>query len=407
MALLPIPTPMPAHMSKPTSKPTSKSTLPKPQAHDQALSQQLAYLIQQTIKNTGGYISFAQFMQMALYTPNLGYYSGGATKFGAAGDFITAPEMSPIFAKTIANQVAQVLVTTQGNVLELGAGSGKLATDLLLALQQLSALPKQYFVLEVSNHLRQIQFDYCLKNLPSELFKKIVWLETLPVSFVGLIVGNEVLDAVPAHIVQKTPQGWREQYIAWDEAKQTFFSLLKPLSVPTMCTHLPQNLPNDYITEVNPAANGLVNSLLACIKQGVLLLIDYGFNAAEYYHPQRNLGTLMCHYQHYAHSQPLINIGLQDITTHINFSAIAEAGVSQGHILAGFCSQAQFLINCGILDILQRLSAESLGYMQQTAAVQKLLSPAEMGDLFKVMAFIKQLDVPLIGFKSGDKSHTL
>jgi SAM-dependent MidA family methyltransferase len=394
------------------------ASLPIPSPASQALSQQLANLIQQKIKDNNGWIDFATFMRMALYTPSLGYYSGGATKFGQGGDFVTAPEISPLFAKTLARQAEQILAATQGNILELGAGTGKLAADLLLELQELNSLPSQYFILEVSDYLRQVQRETCEKALPNELFKKLVWLETLPEKFNGLILANEVLDAIPVHILHKTPEGWRERGVAFQKNLDEKFDfvwkdndLTQPNIAENLAQYLPQDLPENYITEVCPAASALVRSLVEMLETGVILLIDYGFGAAEYYHPQRNQGTLMCHYQHYAHSNPLINVGLQDITAHVNFSQIASVSdmlcEAHGIRLAGYVNQAQFLINCGILTILQRHSTEDVAYIKLAAAAQKLMSPAEMGELFKVIGFTKNLDAPLLGFKSGDKTHTL
>ena len=390
-------------------------SLASPQA--QALSQQLAQLIQQKIKNAGGWISFAEFMQMALYTPGLGYYAGGAQKFGMEGDFVTAPEISPLFAQTVAAQAAQVLAAGDAkninlNVLELGAGTGKLAVDLLLELQVLDALPKQYFILEVSTHLRQVQCETCQAKLPQHLYEKLVWLNELPKTFNGLVLGNEVLDAIPAHIVHKTASGWCERGITFNHDFEWQDSALSQPNLPEdLASHLPDDLPIGYITEVNPAACALVRSLGEMLETGAILLIDYGFGAAEYYHPQRSQGTLMCHYQQLAHDNPLTLIGLQDITAHVDFTSIAsvldmpcEATTMR---LAGYVNQAQFLINCGILNILQRYSAEDIEYMKLAATAQKLLSPAEMGELFKVICLTKNIDEPLIGFTHGDKAHTL
>ncbi len=378
--------------------------LPIPSREAQAHSAQLAELIRTNIAQAGGWISFETFMQMALYTPNLGYYAGGTKKFGHGGDFVTAPEISPLFAKTLARQTAQVLACSDANILELGAGTGKLAADLLLELQDLDALPSQYFILEVSAYLRQVQRETCKKNLPNALFAKLVWLKTLPKKFNGLIFGNEVLDAIPAHILHKTAEGWRERGVSfisefvWQDAD---------LSAPNLTENLPNDLPENYITEVCPAAPALVTSLAECLESGAILLIDYGFPAREYYHPQRNQGTLMCHFQHYAHDNPLINVGLQDITAHVNFTQIAMLCEPTSMRLAGYVNQAQFLMNCGILDILAQHSPDSPQYMQLAAAAQKLLSPAEMGELFKVICFTKNIDVQLVGFAQGDKSHTL
>jgi SAM-dependent MidA family methyltransferase len=387
--------------------------LPIPSIEAQAQSAQLAVLIEQKIAQADGWISFREFMHMALYTPGLGYYAGGAKKFGRGGDFVTAPEISSLFAQTIARQYAQLesnihAASSAGalgcNILELGAGTGKLAADLLLELEVLDALPHRYFILEVSDYLRQIQRETCEKKLSTELFEKLVWLEILPEKVNGLILANEVLDAIPVHILHKAESGWRERGVAFDG---DFVWLDKDLSQANLVDNLPQDLPLDYVTEVCPAASALVASLAECLESGAILLIDYGFSAREYYHPQRNAGTLMCHYQQLAHDNPLVNVGLQDITAHVNFSQIEMLCEAISMRLAGHANHAQFLINCGILDILAQHSPDSLQYMQLAGAAQKYLSPAEMGELFKVIALTKNIDVPLIGFKSGDKTHTL
>ena len=388
--------------------------LPTPSAESHYYSQQLCELVQKKIIASDGWINFADFMQMALYTPELGYYSGELPKFGNAsnggGDFVTAPQLTPLFAQSSAKQVAQVLSLTQGDVLELGAGTGELAADLLLALAHLEQLPNQYAILEVSSHLRSIQQENLKQKLPIALFEKVIWLDTLPTNFVGMILGNEVLDAIPVHLLVKKEGKLFERGVGFDH---DFKWQDYPLQNNALSKQLEAvQLPDDYVTEVCPAASGLIRSLASALKTGVILMIDYGFSASEYYHPQRNEGTLMCHYQHYAHSNPFINLGLQDITAHVNFTAIAAAGLAQGLSLHGYCNQAQFLINCGILDLLSLISPEHIEtYMPMSTAVQKLLSPAEMGDLFKVISFTKNLaendDLLLLGFVSGDKSHTL
>ncbi len=386
------------------------SSLPIPNADAQAHSQQLALLIQDSISQHGGWLSFADFMQMALYTPSLGYYSGGAKKFGVGGDFVTAPEISPLFAQAFANQVAQVLIETQGDVLELGAGSGKLAVDLLLSLQALNQLPSHYYILEVSAYLRQVQLETMQKSLPEALFERVVWLDTLPADFVGVMLGNEVLDAVPVHLVYKpTPADSQLLYERGVSFNGSFYWQDQPLASGEIFDLAnAHELPDDYLTEISPAAIGLVSSLGSSLKHGAIMMVDYGFSAREYYHPQRNLGTLMCHYQHYAHIDPLVYVGLQDITAHVDFTSVADAGEHNGLELMGFCSQAQFLMNCGILEIMSQVSPHDMArYAPLAAAAQKLLSPAEMGDLFKVIALGKGLNQALIGFSSGDKSHTL
>ncbi|ACT47202.1 class I SAM-dependent methyltransferase [Methylotenera mobilis] len=386
------------------------SSLPIPNADAQALSQQLALLIQDKISQNGGWLSFADYMHMALYTPGLGYYSGGAKKFGMGGDFVTAPEISPLFAQAMANQVAEVLVQTQGDVLELGAGSGRLAVDLLLALQALNQVPSHYFILEVSTYLRQVQRETIQQHLPVALAECVVWLGSLPDNFVGVMLGNEVLDALPVHLLYKPAAteapALCERGVAFNGE---FYWQDQPLPAGNLLDlAATYDLPDDYLTEVSPAATGLIASLADALKHGAIIMVDYGFSAREYYHPQRNLGTLMCHYQHYAHVDPLVYVGLQDITAHVDFSSVASAGEHSGLAVMGFCSQAQFLMNCGILDIMSQISPHDMArYAPLAAAAQKLLSPAEMGDLFKVIALGRGLGLALLGFASGDKSHTL
>jgi SAM-dependent MidA family methyltransferase len=387
------------------------NTLPTPSVEAQKHSQQLITLIQKTVNAQKGWISFAEFMHLALYAPSLGYYSAGSQKFGdsktGGGDFVTAPQISPLFAQTLSNQIAPVLNITQGNILELGAGTGKLAADILLTLAENGSAPTKYFILEVSDHLRQVQLETLQNKLPQDLVQRVEWLTELPSNFNGVMIGNEVLDAIPVHIVHVKDGGIYERGIviegeefAWQDmvlSEQSLFDVVSKL-----------NLPEGYVTEVCPAASGLITSLAHSLQQGIILMIDYGFSAREYYHPQRNQGTLMCHYQHYAHSDPFINLGLQDITAHVDFTSMAHAGVNNGLALSGFCSQAQFLMNCGILELMSQVSPHDMArYAPLAAAAQKLLSPAEMGDLFKVIAFSKNIDEPLIGFVSGDKSHTL
>ena len=388
------------------------STLPTPSRDAQKHSLQLQALIQQTIKQADGWIDFAQFMQLALYAPKLGYYSAGNQKFGTGGDFVTAPEISALYGQTLAQQVAQILALSKGSIMELGAGTGRLAVELLHALEHLNCLPDHYYILDVSDHLRQVQLEYLQDRLSPQLLRCVVWLNQLPATFTGVVLGNEVLDAIPVHIVHTKTQGLCERGVMlteqglawsdkpWDDAPASGRNLLEEITK--------QSLPKGYISEFCPAANGLIASLAIMLERGVILMIDYGFSASEYYHPQRNLGTLMCHYQHYAHTDPLLNIGLQDITAHVNFSSIAYSGVDNGLHLSGFCSQAQFLMNCGILELMAQVSPSDMArYAPLAAAAQKLLSPAEMGDLFKVIAFSKNMQVPLLGFTTGDKAHTL
>ena len=386
------------------------STLPTPSAEAKKHSDQLTSFIQQKILEAGGWIDFAQFMQLALYAPHLGYYSAGNQKFGDSkkrgGDFVTAPEISPLFAQTVSKQVEQILREVDGDILELGAGTGKLAADVLLTLARLSNLPRHYFILEVSNHLRQVQLETLQKILPQDLMQRVAWLDALPAKFEGVVVANEVLDAIPMHMIHAQRQGLSERGVAWRDG---FIWQDNPMvRDDLLAAASKQRLAEGYVTEFCPAARGLIASIAGMLERGIVLMIDYGFSAREYYHPQRNQGTLMCHYQHYAHTDPLINVGLQDITAHVDFTSIAYAGVNHGLTLGGFCSQAQFLMNCGILDIMSLVSPQDMAsYAPLASAAQKLLSPAEMGDLFKVIAFSKNFQEPLIGFVNSDKSHTL
>ena len=385
---------------------TISSKLPALDALAQQQCERVVAHIKQQIEQQSGWITFADYMQMALYTPQLGYYSGDTNKFGSTGDFVTAPEISPLFARAVANQVSQVLSISGGDVLELGAGTGKLAIGVLQRLHALGQLPDHYYILDVSANLRERQQKNMKQSLPEEVFSRVHWLDTLPETMTGVVLGNEVLDAIPVHIVRWKNGQWLErgvayaQGLAWQDRPLQDLSLVKHIDS--------SQLPDDYVTEICPAAQGLIASLAAMLQQGLILKIDYGFAMREYYHPQRIQGTLMCHFQHHAHDDPFFNPGLQDITAHVDFTAIAETGLVHGLDCAGYTSQAQFLINCRILQMLEEISPEASGrYLPMVAAVQKLLSPAEMGELFKVLALTKGFEVPLEGFVQGDKRHQL
>ena len=370
--------------------------------------------IVRSIEGAGGWISFARYMELALYTPALGYYCGGPRKFGASGDFVTAPEISPLFARTLAIQVAQIMAASAPDIIEAGAGSGALAAELLLELARRDALPERYAILELSGELRQRQRETLAERAP-QLAGRVVWLDALPESFSGVVVGNELLDALPVHLVV-----WRETgdaagkeagiaergvalnaagRIEWQErpAKGALLAAAQALPVAA-----------PFVSEINLAARAWTAEWGRILKQGVLLLIDYGFPQGEYYHPQRSAGTLMCHYRHHAHGDPFWMPGLNDITAHVDFTAVIEAGHDAGLALLGYTTQAQFLLNCGITDLLARcLPDEPALYMPLAAGVQKLIGPAGMGELFKVMALGRNLAEPLIGFRSGDRSHAL
>jgi len=384
--------------------------LPQPTFAATQHSQQLIDLIEAKMAKTG-WISFDEYMNLALYTPNLGYYAAGLQKFGSGGDFTTAPEMSPLFGQVLANQIAEVLAQTKGSIIELGAGTGKLALSILCSLDEMDHLPEHYYIVDVSSHLQQVQKETLQAGLPAELFKRVVWLTALPEDFIGVVIGNEVLDALPVHLIHQSQGALAERGITvrggkldWQDLPIKNTETDKAL-IRAVAQH---HFPDDYTTEICLAAAGLIKTLAQMLQKGALIFIDYGFSAHAYYHPQRNRGTLMCHYQQYVHDDPLINVGLQDITAHVNFTQIADVAVEYGLEVAGYTNQATFLMNCGILAEMSKISPDDIRqYAPMASAVQKLLSPAEMGELFKVIVLTKEIDEQLLGFKHGDKTHTL
>ena len=344
-------------------------------------------------------------MDLALYAPGLGYYSAGARKLGAAGDFTTAPELSDLFGHTLAQQVAEILGEGLTEILEVGAGSGALAASLLEELERLDALPTRYLILELSADLRERSRDTLAARVP-HLLERVAWLNQLPPSFSGVVLGNEVLDAMPVHLIQKNPGSTDEIGVEFSDGEFRFAH--RPASEVLLQTVATLHLPDNYRSEIGLAAEGFMRSLGACLTKGVAIFIDYGFSSDEYYHPQRNEGTLMCHYRHRANTDPFFLPGLQDITAHVDFSAIAKAATGAGLQLAGFTTQANFLINCGITEILSRMPASDfLQYLPLSNQANRLLSPAEMGDLFKAIAFSRDFDNPLLGFARGNRQHTL
>jgi SAM-dependent MidA family methyltransferase len=382
------------------------ATLPAPSPDALAHSAKLNELIRQDIAAQGGWIPFSRFMELALYAPGLGYYTAGSRKFGETGDFITAPELSALFGRTVARQLVEVMQISTPHILELGAGSGKLALDILGELEKLDALPESYSILEVSADLRERQQALLNERLP-HLAARIHWLDALPEKISGAVIGNEVLDALPVHLlywsngrILERGVGRKDEGFFWQDRlpeNEALLDAAKKIIVP-----------DDYLSEVSMAARGLVASLCERLDKGVLLFIDYGFGAREYYHPQRTRGTLMCHYRHYVHDDPFYLPGLQDITAHVDFSAVAEAAIDHGAHLLGYVTQAHFLINNGLADLMREVSPEDVrAYQPLSAQMQKLTSPAEMGELFKVIALGKGMDEPLQSFIPGDRSRLL
>ena len=380
----------------------AESALPPPPPEARAHSQALAELIAGSIVAERDWIPFSRFMELALYAPGLGYYSAGARKFGAEGDFVTAPEISPVFGQCLAIQARQVMEATGGGILELGPGSGALAGDIFAELKSQSALPMKYQLLEVSPDLRERQRERLQQRFPDD-FHRFEWIDTLPEKITGLVIANEVLDVIPCAIVKRN---WRrieergviltEAGFAWDDQRcQQEAVRLRASQV------LPPG-DYDYVTEVNFAAEGLVRTVAERMDAAVALFIDYGFAQREYYHPQRSMGTLRCHYRHRFHGDPFFMPGLQDITAHVDFTAMARAAESGGAEVAGYTTQAYFLISCGLAMIVSGAEpGMTLSRLKHTSAVNRLISPAEMGELFKVLGITRGVDRPLQGFQSA------
>jgi SAM-dependent MidA family methyltransferase len=341
--------------------------------------------IRAEIAGAGGWISFARYMELALHAPGLGYYSRGARQFGAEGDFVTAPELGSLFGRTLARQLKEL----EGPILELGAGSGALAEAVV------KELDREYFILETSGALRERQ--------ARRLGDRVRFLERLPERFRGVIIANEVVDAIPVHAVAWRANGVMERGVGtdlhWEERPATgeVLQAAKAIGVP---------LP--YESELGLAARGWMRTLGEHLEHGAIFIIDYGFPHHEYYHPQRSMGTLMCHTRHRAHGDPFLRPGEQDITAHVDFSALAGAAREGGLDILGYATQAQFLVNCGITEVLAQANLDNaLHYAPIAAEAQQLLSPAEMGELFKALAVGRGVKQPLLGFSQGERSHTL
>jgi SAM-dependent MidA family methyltransferase len=330
-------------------------------------------------------------MDLSLYTPGLGYYAGGATKLGKDGDFTTAPEISSLFGATLALFAADLFGGTPLNLLEFGAGTGKLASDLLSAATDSGTKIASYKIVEVSSELRARQ-QRRLANYPL-----IEWLDAPPSAFTGLVIANEVLDAMPVPLLVRRDGRWLERGVALDGSD---FLFVDRECEQGMASQIPAvaSLPDGYLTEIHPQQAGflrLLGEMLLAGGGGAALMIDYGFPASEYYLPQRSGGTLMCHYRHHAHSDPFYLPGLQDITSHIDFSAMASAGLDAGLEMGFYMSQAAFLIGAGLTNLLDgQRASDPRDWLPLSNAVQKLTSPAEMGELFKAMLMVDRIEAP-------------
>ncbi|OGI44795.1 MAG: hypothetical protein A2150_05990 [Candidatus Muproteobacteria bacterium RBG_16_64_11] len=401
-----MPSDPPAPEHRPATAPETAG-LPAPDAHERALSERLSTVIRDEIARAGGTLPFARFMELALYAPGLGYYSAGRQKFGAAGDFITAPEMGNLLARCLARNVAPVLrELPDGDLLEAGAGSGALAADLLLALEALEQLPRRYFILEVSAELRTRQ-RATLAQRAAHLAGRMHWLDDLPPAFRGVVLGNELLDAMPVQRFRLANGALRELQVAWDQGRFVWREAPAGAELETIAAQriAPLALPDGYNSEVGLAAEGWVRTVAEHLMAGVLLLIDYGFPRHEFYHAQRAHGTVMCHYRQRAHPDPLILVGLQDITAHIDFTAVAEAAHGAGLDILGYTGQGQFLVASGIVELAN--VADPRARLSLTQEIKKLTLPHEMGELFKVFAAGRGVDCVLPGFALDDRRGRL
>ncbi|CAK0738940.1 SAM-dependent methyltransferase [Gammaproteobacteria bacterium] len=377
--------------------------------------EEMVTLLRERITNAGGTISLADYMDTTLYAPDIGYYTGGLHKLGKAGDFVTAPEISPLFGRCLAQQVAEMLAPLEkGEVLEVGAGSGALAAELLGTLEKLGVPPYRYLILELSGELRARQAETLAARLP-HWADRVEWCTDLPkAGWEGIIVANELLDALPVHRFALTRQGIMEQRVGWGE------NGFEWRSMPTE-GHLASALDtwyarygkvlgevDEYVSELALAAPAWLTTLAGRLGRGGMLLVDYGYAGREYYHPHRDTGTLSCHYHHHRHDNPLILPGLQDITAHVNFTAIAEAALATGLEVAGYTTQAYFLIDTGISDALSSLhSLDAKTQLSLTNQIRYLTLPQEMGEIFKVLALTRGLDGGLLGFRSRDLRNRL
>jgi len=381
--------------------------LPAADPAAQAHSRQLAEVIRQHICHKGGAIAFHEFMQLALHAPGLGYYSAGSRKFGKEGDFITAPETSPLFARCLARAIQPVLQSLpQQQILEVGAGSGIMAAGILQELANLNSSPDSYTILELSADLKQRQAE-TLQPFAARVF----WQDSLPEAFSGIVLANELLDAMPVHRVMWQQGKLQECYVACEQDR--FIWQTGPVSDPRLEPRFDDiiaqvgDLPEGYVTEINLAAEDWIKTLGAQLQQGILLLIDYGFARHEFYHPQRLQGTLMCHYRHRAHDDPLILVGLQDITAHIDFTAMADSALEAGLQVAGYTTQAHFLLGSGLTELVAQNEGDAVQQLELANQIKRLTLPQEMGELFKVMALTKNLQTSMPGFRLRDLRNSL
>ncbi len=396
-----------AAMSGNGSKPGSPLSLPEPPGPLLGHSERVRQLIASEIQEHGP-VGFDRFMELALYAPGLGYYSAGLHKLGETGDFITAPELSSLFARCLARQCAQVLSRVdRGVVLELGAGTGAMARDLLHELHVLDTKPAHYLILERSADLRARQHETLAA---AGLLDQVTWLNEPPQQpFSGIIVGNEILDALPVKRFRKVGDTLGELCVELANGAFAWTIVEPDRDLRNALAELPLGEAGDpYESEINLLLSPWLAGIVERLERGVVLFIDYGYPRGEYYHPQRSMGTLVCHYRHRAHPDPFLYVGLQDITAFVDFTAVTEAGQDCGLQFAGFTNQAGFLMNCGLPDLLSGLDSLPDKQRLETAAqVKRLTFPQHMGEVFKVIALTRDWDEELLGFAGTDGAPAL
>jgi len=371
-----------------------------------ARSERLAAEIRRRIAMAGGAIDFSAFMEAALYAPGLGYYAAGPEPFGPAGDFVTAPELGSVFARCLARQCQEIFERTgTAEVLEAGAGRGRLAADLLLELERLGAPADRYRILELSSVLRARQQEALATRVP-QFAQRIEWVDRWPAPIRGVVIANELLDALPVERFRVRARDIAQLQVGVDGERFRWRERVADTTVTARVAAL--RLAEGYTSELGLQAEAWVSSLGSIIEHGAALLIDYGFPRAEFYHPQRSAGTLMCHFRHHSHPDPLVRVGLQDITAHVDFSAIADAARAVGLDVLGYTSQALFLLDSGLEEILTASNAQdAAAHLRLASEVNRLTSPAEMGELFKVLVVGRGIAGPLRGFAASDRAARL
>ena len=390
-----------------------QTRLPEPGADELAHSRQLAALIRNEIAASGP-LPFSRYMMLALYAPGLGYYSAGRTKFGAAGDFVTAPELGGLYARCIAHAVAASLreLGADADFLELGGGSGAFAVAALGELQRRDALPRRYLLLEPSADLRARQHERNARELPAEIAARVHWLDRPPQeTWQGVLFANEVIDALPSTRFAIHAGEVYEEHI--DLAGDGLRRVDRPADalVAGAVRHVERELgtalPDGYRSEILPQLPYWLQAVAAPLARGLALFVDYGYPRREFYLPERSDGTLVCHYRHHAHADPLHWPGLTDITAFVDFTALAEAGVGAGFDLVGYAPQGQFLLGSGLLDLVAEAGDDPLEHLRRVAEVKRLTLPGEMGERFQAMAFARGLADPLPSLRAFDRSRRL